>query len=107
MDQTKKSSPAFTTVKDPVCGMSVNPASARGGNFKYKGTVYYFCNPKCNERFKAEPEKYLDPKYKPGMPAMTSPMLSIGGIKAAPGSKAPVAPKTVEKTIYVCPMDPE
>src|SRR3954468_17104312 len=100
MDQTKKSSPTAADVKDPVCGMTANPATARGGNFKYKGTTYYFCNPKCNERFKAEPEKYLDPKYKPGMPAMSSPMVSIGGIKPAPGQKASAVAKSAEKTFY-------
>jgi P-type Cu+ transporter len=107
MDQTKKSSPTAADVKDPVCGMTVNPANARGGNYKYKGTVYYFCNPTCNERFKAEPEKYLDPKYKPGMPAMGSPVVTIGGIKPAPGSTAPTSTKPAARTIYVCPMDPE
>ena len=33
---------------------------------RYKGVEYFFCNPKCNERFRSEPDKYLSPTYKPG-----------------------------------------
>jgi P-type Cu+ transporter len=46
-------------VVDPVCGMRVNPASARGGSFEHAGHTFHFCNPKCRERFSAEPERYL------------------------------------------------
>jgi Cu+-exporting ATPase len=46
-------------VVDPVCGMKVNPATARGGSFEHAGHTYHFCNPKCRERFAADPEKYL------------------------------------------------
>ncbi len=48
-------------IKDPVCGMSVNPSNA-AGKYEYQGQTYYFCNPKCEDRFKADPEKYLHPK---------------------------------------------
>jgi Cu+-exporting ATPase len=49
------------TVVDPVCGMKVRPGTARGGSHEHAGQTYYFCNPKCRERFKAEPERYLSP----------------------------------------------
>ncbi len=62
---------------DPVCGMKVDPATARGGSFEHKGTTYYFCNPRCNERFQVEPEKFLDPDYRPGVHAMGS-MVQLG-----------------------------
>ncbi|MDR3764738.1 MAG: heavy metal translocating P-type ATPase [Acidobacteriota bacterium] len=89
-------------VKDPVCGMSVDPVTARGGNFSYQGTTYYFCNPKCNERFQADPEKYLAPDYQPSMPMKhgmggghgQSGMVQLGGIApmgAAPSAEAPKA----------------
>ncbi|HWA70711.1 MAG TPA: heavy metal translocating P-type ATPase [Polyangiaceae bacterium] len=78
-------------VIDPVCGMKVNPGRAGGGSFEHGGRTYHFCNPKCRERFSADPEKYLS-KAKPDA-APTS------GV--APSS---VAPKAVS---YVCPMDPE
>ncbi len=102
--------PAVAGVKDPVCGMTVNPATARGGSREYKGKTYYFCNPKCNEKFGADPEKYLDPSYKPGVHAMGGGMVSIGGIKPAGAHEAhshAAQPKAGEKVMYICPMDPE
>ena len=97
-------------VKDPVCGMMVDPATARGGSAEHAGKTYYFCNPRCAERFRAEPAKYLSPDYKPaGMAGMG--MFAIGGIKPAPSvpSATPQSP-TVPKAAgvrYICPMDPE
>ena len=44
---------------DPVCGMHVDPAHARGGTHEHGGTTYYFCNPGCRERFVADPDRYL------------------------------------------------
>ncbi len=44
-------------VKDPVCGMEIDPASAAGSS-EYEGQTHYFCNLKCKESFDAEPEKY-------------------------------------------------
>ncbi|MCC6977774.1 MAG: heavy metal translocating P-type ATPase [Candidatus Melainabacteria bacterium] len=43
---------------DPVCKMKVNPATA-AGTFQYEGVDYYFCNPRCREKFAAAPEKFL------------------------------------------------
>lgn len=48
----------FVLVKDPVCGMSVDPAKARG-KASYQGNVYSFCSPGCMHRFVSEPTKYL------------------------------------------------
>ena len=105
--------------KDPVCGMMVDPTSARGGSFEYKGTTYYFCNPRCNERFQAEPEKFLDPSFKPGAHAMggmvqlgtkpptigvQDPHLPKEGRHGAPAG-SPVSPAS-RKPAYVCPMCP-
>ena len=53
--------PHSTKAKDPVCGMMVDTAAPRGGQFHYKGADYFFCNPRCNERFRATPETFLDP----------------------------------------------
>jgi P-type Cu+ transporter len=52
--------------RDPVCGMSVDPAIARQIS-EHAGTTYYFCAPGCKRAFEADPEKYLDPNYKPSM----------------------------------------
>jgi Cu+-exporting ATPase len=70
-------------VLDPVCGMTVDPATAKGGSHVHEGSTYYFCNPKCRVRFAAEPQKYLQAKAEPEP------------IEAPPG------------TMWICPMDPE
>jgi P-type Cu+ transporter len=103
-------------VKDPVCGMTVDPATARGGSFEHKGKTYFFCNPRCNERFRLEPEKFLDSSYKPGMHAMApaSAMVQLGAIQSAsPASGLTQLPKAQpqapveKKPSYICPMCPE
>jgi len=45
---------------DPVCQMTVSPASA-AGQYSYQGAVYYFCNVKCLEKFRHDPEMFLHP----------------------------------------------
>ena len=94
-------------VKDPVCGMTVDPATARGGSFVYKGTNYSFCYPRCKERFQAEPDKFLDPSYKPGVHAMGSGMVQLGSIKSAAPQNMQPAPAKQTKPSYICPMCPE
>ena len=72
---------ARTLVKDPVCGMDVDPATAEH-KADYKGETYYFCSGRCRERFVAEPERFLTPQAHPA--------------EAVP-----------EGTEYTCPMHPE
>jgi len=45
-------------MKDPVCGMDVDPKTAAGKS-EYKGQTYYFCSSGCKRAFDREPEKYL------------------------------------------------
>ncbi|HEX7776027.1 MAG TPA: HAD-IC family P-type ATPase, partial [Parvibaculum sp.] len=68
------------TVKDPVCGMNVDPATARHRS-EHAGIAYYFCSAGCKTKFDADPAKYLTP--------------------AKPAAPAPSG------TIYTCPMHPE
>lgn len=75
------------TAIDPVCGMSVEIASAAHTHI-YEGQTYYLCNPPCEAKFAADPERYLDPEKK----------------KAAAEAEATAHPKG---TLYTCPMDPE
>jgi len=70
---------------DPVCGMTVNPATARYAS--YAGQEYYFCSEGCRTKFVAEPTKYLAPKTARPEPAASMPA-DTGGI-------------------YTCPMHPE
>ena len=67
---------------DPVCGMKVKIEGAKNTTV-HEGQTYYFCNPKCLQKFTANPAHYLKPEEAP--PA------------------APVAPGT----IFTCPMHPE
>ena len=45
---------------DPVCGMSVAVATARH-RAEHAGRSFYFCNPRCREKFVADPQRYLAP----------------------------------------------
>jgi P-type Cu+ transporter len=72
-------------VEDPVCGMWVQPETARGGSIVHAGKTIAFCGPRCREKFVADPERYLHP---------------------APAAPAPSAPAG-SLTEYVCPMHPE
>jgi len=46
---------------DPICGMTVDPATAAGYH-EHQGQRYYFCGLSCLERFKADPERALQPQ---------------------------------------------
>ncbi len=52
---------------DPVCGMVVDPAAARGSH-THEGRTYYFCSPSCLEKFRADPHRYL-PRSQENRPA--------------------------------------
>lgn len=49
---------------DPVCGMKVDVDNEQKKRHVYKDETYYFCNPKCYEKFKAKPEYYLTGQHK-------------------------------------------
>ena len=44
-------------VKDPVCGMSVEPATTKE-QIEYEGTTYYFCSPGCRSSFEKDAARY-------------------------------------------------
>jgi Cu+-exporting ATPase len=72
-----------TAAVDPVCGMTVDPATARAST-EYEGRNYYFCCPSCRARFEAEPPRYLR-------------------LQGAAGPEPPAAAGAA----YTCPMHPE
>jgi YHS domain-containing protein len=47
-----------TTVKDPVCGMDIDPDTAAAKS-EHKGQTYYFCSAGCKKSFDKETEKYI------------------------------------------------
>jgi len=71
---------AAATVKDPVCGMNVDPATSKH-RFEHQAKTFHFCSARCREKFAADPAKYLEPREPP--------------------QEAPAG------TIYTCPMHPE
>jgi YHS domain-containing protein len=53
------------TVKDPVCGMDIDPRAAAGKS-EYKGETYYFCSGGCKKAFDKDPEKYVTTSHEHG-----------------------------------------
>ncbi len=53
------SNPAPALERDPVCGMNVNPATAKHV-YEHGGKKYYFCCAGCLEKFKVNPQAYLN-----------------------------------------------
>jgi Cu+-exporting ATPase len=77
-DHPLQDTPAM--VRDPVCGMAVNPATSKH-RFEYRGDTFHFCSAGCKTKFAADPHAYLEKRVaKADMP---------------------------EGTIYTCPMHPE
>jgi Cu+-exporting ATPase len=60
---------------DPICGMTVDPATA-AGRYDHKGVTYYFCATSCLEKFKADPEGALR--------SSTADLISLGKKKPLP-----------------------
>jgi len=59
-------------VKDPVCGMEIDAATAAGSS-EYEGVTYYFCAVGCKEAFDAEPSKYVGAAAPEPMAEMAAP----------------------------------
>jgi Cu+-exporting ATPase len=70
---------AAHTAKDPVCGMDVDPHTAKHRS-GHEGSPYYFCSAGCKAKFEADPDKYISPHE---------------------------ADPVREGAIYTCPMHPE
>jgi Cu+-exporting ATPase len=73
--------------KDPVCGMTVKPTTPH--RLEHAGQEYLFCNPRCLEKFRRDPDRYLHDHEHAHAPVKT---------EHAP---APAG------AIYTCPMHPE
>jgi Cu+-exporting ATPase len=93
-------SPSATdAVTDPVCGMKVVPGRA-AGQAEHGAATYYFCSPRCRERFLAHPEHFLE--HGPQGMASNGGLVQLG---AKPAPKP--AGASGGGTRYVCPMCPE
>ncbi len=77
---SKVSVPVEAAATDPVCGMTVNPATSKH-RLEHGGEIFHFCCAGCRTKFEADPDKYLSPR--------------------------PVAAAAIPGAIYTCPMHPE
>ncbi|HXZ41847.1 MAG TPA: heavy metal translocating P-type ATPase [Terriglobales bacterium] len=85
---------AEITAKDPVCGMNVNPATAKHSR-EHHGKKFYFCCAPCAEKFQANPQKYLQPRPAAGLVTLGS---AGAQIKPAAKSKDPVCGMEVDRS---------
>ncbi|MEO8360558.1 MAG: heavy metal translocating P-type ATPase [Vicinamibacteria bacterium] len=91
-------------MKDPVCGMTVDPATAKWSH-QHEGSSHYFCSKGCLTKFAADPELYL--KGTPSPSAMTDPAgQTFVPIQLKPRVR-PISTPAPQPAGYVCPMDPD
>jgi P-type Cu+ transporter len=83
-------------VKDPICGMQVDPAKAAGQS-QYQGLTFSFCSLGCKKKFDLNPAQYMQSGKE--MPPLQPQSV------AAP--EAAGATKVVASDKYTCPMHPE
>src|SRR3954471_11864184 len=80
--------PNAPTATDPVCGMVVNPDSA-AGSFEYDGKTYYFCGKHCLDKFRQDPQSFLQ-------------------LSSRPVAIQPVSiTRSRSSATFTCPMHPE
>jgi Cu+-exporting ATPase len=75
---------------DPVCGMSVRPGGVH--RFAHGGREFHFCSARCVERFRTEPDRYVDAR---------------GERRARTESPRMPPPSAASGALYTCPMHPE
>lgn len=113
-------------MKDPVCGMEVNPETARHET-KEAGRVYYFCGPGCLRKFQSDPKRYLAEPIAAEAKDSTSERITTTGVveytcpmhpevRQAQPEPCPKCGMALEQTVpfapkaeteYVCPMHPQ
>jgi Cu+-exporting ATPase len=103
---TNDLSKSGTLVKDPVCGMKVDRATAKH-RLERAGNSYYFCCGQCAEKFKADPEKYLAQATRPGSSSLVT--LGVPAVRRAPSpvTSSSSQPQSAGQANYVCPMCPQ
>jgi Cu+-exporting ATPase len=88
MSESQENRIVDVSVKDPVCGMAVDPVQPRG-KAEYEGQTYYFCSPGCMHKFVSSPAEFL----LAGQESMQSPPPQLSPRK---GDKDPVCGMTVD-----------
>src|SRR5208337_2732080 len=94
--------------RDPVCGMSVNPETAKF-NAGHSGKTFYFCSAGCAQKFAGQPDRYAtaEPARKDAAPVL--PILAEGPKDRDPVCGMVVDPKKAAgkfehrgKSYYFC-----
>ena len=78
-------------VRDPVCGMSVDPRTAQY-RAQRDGSTVYFCSEHCRTTFLAEPDSYSAPHTPEAAPA---------------AAQLPPGLSSTQSVVYTCPMHPQ
>ncbi len=95
----------LSRVSDPVCGMTIDPATARHSHV-HEGVTYYFCSDGCRAKFAAAPAKYLTGAPATARPSLTEHHEHQGG-HATRAASAATHRSAAASGSYTCPMDPE
>ena len=77
-------------VTDPVCGMTVDPATAPSS--EHAAEKYYFCCDGCRAAFAENPDRYLR---------------APAGVRAKDTDRAGASYRTTASAVWTCPMHPE
>jgi len=106
----------LAVTKDPVCGMTVDPARTAGE--EYAGEQFHFCGAGCAAKFHADPGRYLRPHGPvPAGPVPAAkaqeyicpmhPEVSQGHPGSCPKCGMALEPAFTARRQYTCPMHPE
>lgn len=113
---------------DPICGMTVDEATARSG--ERDGTMYYFCSEHCRQKFLSGPAEPPSPAEHKGLPHKGHADKAASKVEAAGKYTCPMHPEVQSdkpgscpkcgmalepsqpaaqklKVLYTCPMHPE
>jgi len=101
----EQGSSASSLVKDPVCGMDVDPATAQHQT-TYDGQAFFFCSAGCKARFEGDPTMFLH-SHDSATPAPKSHDHSGHDHSGHVATVAPAAPAPDAATEWTCPMHPE
>jgi Cu+-exporting ATPase len=103
---TNESGRPIAMAIDPVCGMTVDPATARGGSAEHNGTLYHFCSPECREKFVNDPGRYLNAATSANKHEAATPGHPAPATGTVPESRMST-PATHAATEWTCPMHPQ
>jgi len=98
-----ENSPVLT---DPICGMTVDPQTAKWKS-EHAGRTYYFCSRHCLEEFQTDPEKYAVPPVKRTEAVVARRVGSKTRRGERPAAHETGAAEVPPGAVYTCPMHPE